>query len=122
MSHKSSCSTSGGSCSHGEEGKCGCGCGCSSSCGCGCQSGGKCGCKGKNTCYSDQLLALADEAWEELLKDKIKAEILKKSDKNLTELAQAVTEANHIRWKALMTEKSNDDNFKDRLQDILSQQ
>lgn len=90
-------------------------------CKCGSCSG-QCECQSKCHSYSDQLLHLADQAWEELLKDKIKEEILAKSSANLTELAKLVSETNHKRWKALMSEKGNEDSFKDRLRQILEKQ
>ena len=49
--------------------------------------------------FSHQLIEMADEAWMELLKEKIKEQIQKSSGSQLDKLAKLVTEANHERWK-----------------------
>lgn len=72
--------------------------------------------------YSDNLLALADEAWMELLKDKIKADILSTSGKQLEQLAKIVSEANHARWKYKMQEMGNLEDFESKLCSQLHQE
>lgn len=69
--------------------------------------------------YSDELLALADEAWMEILKDKIKEQILKRSGKNLDEMAKLVSDANHERWKHKIKEFGGKDEFEKKLHDLL---
>ena len=46
-----------------------------------------------------QLLGLADDAWHELLKEKIKASIEESCGEKLDELAGLVREANSFRWQ-----------------------
>lgn len=48
--------------------------------------------------FSDELLALADEAWMELLKEKIKQKIQETTGQHLDHLAALVSTANHNRW------------------------
>ncbi len=111
------------SCHHQEcnSGKCGCGCGCSS---CSCSEHGcNCSCHGENSChhhghedkYSHQLLELADKAWMEILKEKIKAEILVQSGDRLTELAKLIAGTNHKRWAAKMHAKKSCAEFESQL-------
>ncbi|MBS4168536.1 hypothetical protein [Parachlamydia sp. AcF125] len=49
--------------------------------------------------FAHQLLEMADEAWMEILKDKIKEQILSTDGSNLEELAKMVSQTNHDRWK-----------------------
>lgn len=69
--------------------------------------------------FSKILLELADEAWMELLKDKIKEKILASSGKNLDQLATTVSEANKERWKSKMAAKKQCHAYKDKLHEIL---
>lgn len=69
--------------------------------------------------YSDELLALADEAWMELIKDMIKEEIIKHSGKNISQIAQLVAKANHARWTAKIDEKKNHHVFEDELTNLM---
>lgn len=103
-----------GSCSKDESMHHGCGaCGCGSHCNCPCHQDHH---HGK---YSDQLLALADEAWMEVLKEKIKEEIRQLSGDHLTQTAKLVAESNHARWKEKMQEKKDVHDFEDRLRELL---
>lgn len=68
--------------------------------------------------YSDELLALADEAWFEVLKEKIKEQIEKTSGKNLDAMAKLVSEANHERWKGKMAETTARSEFDAKLQSL----
>ncbi len=84
---------------------------------CGCQS---CSCHHHHhEKYADQLLALADEAWTELLKDKIKEQILKNNGKQLDDLAKLVSNANHDRWKHKIKEFGNKNSFEEDLHNLL---
>lgn len=61
--------------------------------------------------YSDQLLHLADEAWMDILKDKIKEEIRLNAGEQLTQLAKLVATANHARWRDKMQSKKDYEDF-----------
>ena len=75
-----------------------------------CQTGGK-----EQECnMHEKFLCLADEAWMELLKEKIKAEIEKSGGAKLNALAKLVAETNGRKWqfmilppKKLLKRKSN---------------
>jgi hypothetical protein len=127
------------SCESNQEGSgCGCGksnCSCKSgkscqssgggSCGC-CCGGGKCQCschqsadKGHEECgFAHELLDLADQAWMEVLKERIKEEIKKNRGDHIEELAKVVTETNRDRWKNKMTKKQNCEQFGEKLKQI----
>lgn len=64
--------------------------------------------------YSEAFLELADEAWMEVLKEKIKDHIRAK-DARINELATIIAEANHERWKQKMVGKHGCDSFKEKL-------
>src|SRR5436853_7817118 len=102
--HHSSCGCQSQGCT------CGCHhaqCGCQKSCGgqqqsCGCQSKQcGCGCKHCGCDYAAKFLELADHAWMELLKEKIKEQIQSHS-KNMDELARLIAEGNRERWQSKM--------------------
>ncbi|CAM2876854.1 Uncharacterised protein [Legionella steigerwaltii] len=61
------------------------------------------------------FLELADEAWEEVLKEKIKALILKNQGARLDKLAKIVAEGNHQRWKHRMEEKQGYTDFMEEI-------
>lgn len=111
----SSGSSSQSCCSHGScstdhsSVKGGCGCGCSS-CHCSCHQQGK---------YADQLLHLADEAWMEILKEKIKEEIRLNAGEQMTQLAKLVSAANHARWKDKMQGKKDYEDFECQLKNTM---
>lgn len=69
--------------------------------------------------YSDELLALADEAWMELIKEKIKEEIKKHSNKHITQIAELVAKTNHARWTYKLEEKSNHDMYEEDLTKLI---
>ena len=72
--------------------------------------------------YADELLELADDAWMEVLMDKIKEEILAHSGEHLTQLAKLVTATNHERWKDKLAEKYNKENFREELRQLMHKQ
>ncbi len=77
-------------------------CHCGSACSCGCHSHcPSCHHEG-DAGYAKQLLQIADEAWKEVVKEKIKEEIRKKSDAHLTQLAKVVADANQSHWVSKM--------------------
>ncbi len=70
---------------------------------------------------SSWFLDIADEAWTEVLKDKIKEHILATQNERMTELAKIVSEGNNQRWKHKMEKKKGCDEFKQRLAHFFSQ-
>jgi hypothetical protein len=70
--------------------------------------------------FAEQLLELADEAWMEVLKEKIKKHIESGDGKNLDELAKLVSDANHQRWSSKLAENNTKHNFKDKLENFFS--
>lgn len=98
------------------------GCGCGSSCGCGCGSKhhhhhdseeGGCHC-------AEKFLEIADEAWVELLKEKIKAKILAKKGEHVEKLAELIAMANGEKWENKIAAKIKCNKFKDNLKDFFS--
>ncbi len=67
----------------------------------------------------EKLLCLADEAWRELLKDKIKQEIQKTAGPKLDSLAKLVAETNHRRWTHQIQGKIKCDEYKQQVKDAL---
>ncbi len=67
----------------------------------------------------EKLLCLADEAWRELLKDKIKQEIQKAAGPKLDSLAKLVAETNHRRWTHQIQGKIKCDEYKQQVKDAL---
>lgn len=123
-----SCST-GSSCSDG------CACNCHSSCSCsscGCQTSSSscpsCGCHSsscscKSCCSSDdkakRLLALADVAWMEVLKEKIKDHI-RSNDNKIDEMAKIVAQTNHDRWHHKMAKQKCMCDYEESLEKLFS--
>lgn len=99
----------------------------SNHCGCSCQSqqsscagaSGSCGCSCHKKSYdhSEKFFELADQAWMEVLKEKIKDNI-RANSKNIDELAKLVAEANHERWKKKMEEKQCCGGFDEKLKNF----
>lgn len=97
---------------------------CSSSCHCGCmEKSGNCGSSScESHCHDEhssgdfgkEFLLLADDAWMEVLKDKIKEYIIK-NDKKIDELAQVIAEANHERWKRKMEKEHCCETYQEKL-------
>lgn len=89
-------------------------------CCCSCKSC-NCSCHAKETCGSEEgdmsfyFLELADEAWSEVLKDKIKEHILATQNDRMTELAKIVAEGNNARWRHKMEKKQGCMDFKEKL-------
>ncbi len=74
---------------------------------------GHCSCCGEHheDTFAKHLLKLADEAWMEVLKEKIKEQIKTLNGKKLDELAKMVAEANNQRWQHKLSAKTECDNF-----------
>lgn len=66
--------------------------------------------------FAQELIALADEAWMEVLKEKIKEQV-KNSCTGLDELAKIISDANNKRWCAKMQAKKECDNFHQKVLD-----
>lgn len=102
---------------HGTTLPCPCGCGAKISiysdeghnCGCGCG----CSC-------SEKFLQLADEAWAEVLKDKIKQKIIEHKGSHMDKLAEMIAKANGERWKNKISSKTKSNEFKDELKSFFS--
>lgn len=113
-----------GQCCHGKQcSSCGC---CSShksqGCSCSCHEG-TCNLQGEGHEHGDfahQLLELADEAWMEVLKEKIKEEVKKSNGPHLDQLAKLASESNNERWKHKLSSKKVACCFKDKLDDLMS--
>ncbi len=65
--------------------------------------------------FAHQLLDMADEAWMELLKEKVKEQIKTSSGAQLDQLAKLVSEANHVRWKHKMGLQKDAQTYQDKL-------
>lgn len=89
---------------------------------CSCKPGETCGCQchhgQEHGHFSDQLLGLADEAWMELLKEKIKQKIQETTGQHLDQLASLVATANHNRWNSKMELMKNKEDFEAKLGDF----
>lgn len=85
-------------------------------CGCGCgHESSECHCHCHHENFSHELLEMADEAWQELLFDKIKQKIEKTSGKHLDELADLVANSNHERWIEKMKIKDLHEKYEDKI-------
>lgn len=88
-------------------------------CGCGCNrhphhhSEGSCNC-------SEKFLEIADEAWKEVLKEKIKDKILAHKKEHIEKLAEIIAIANGEKWKHLILAKTKEHEFKDKLKEFMS--
>lgn len=68
--------------------------------------------------FSKQLLGLADEAWTEVLKEKIKKKIEESNGKKLDQLAQIVSDANNARWHAKLAKKKGCSDFHEKIRNF----
>lgn len=74
-----------------------------------------CHCGHHHKDFAEELLCMADCAWGEILKEKIKEEIKKKSGAHLDELARVVAESNCARWEHKLAGKKVKSDFRDKL-------
>ena len=81
-----------------------------------------CPCHAHGEDFAHQLLELADEAWMEILKEKIKENIRQKGGEQLTQLANLVSERNHKRWNHKLADQHHEREFECRLKDIMGGQ
>lgn len=97
------------------------------SCSCGCGCGCDCGCKGRhhhheNECNcAEKFLMIADEAWKEVLKEKIKSKILTHKGEHIEKLAEIIAKANGEKWKHVISAKTKCNSFKETLKDFFSE-
>ncbi len=68
----------------------------------------------------ERLLGLADEAFDELLKDKLKERILAKKEATLDKLADLVAEANCAKWSHKIQAKKGCNDYKQGLMAIMT--
>lgn len=66
-------------------------------------------------CNNEFFLEVADCAWTEVLKDKIKEHILATQGDRMKELAKIVAEGNNKRWQNKMEGKKNCMEFEEQL-------
>ena len=84
-----------------------------------CCSTEKCRCKCKCECpMPGKLLCLADQAWMELVKEKIKAEIDAKCGAELKNLAEIVSQANCEKWHAMVAGKQRCEQYQNDVRDF----
>lgn len=89
-----------------------------------------CGCGSKihiheheaeKSCHcAEMFLHIADEAWKEVLKEKIKDKIIAQKGEHIEKLAELIATANGEKWKHIMTAKAKCNQFKDTLKEFLS--
>ena len=60
---------------------------------------------------ANYFLGLADKAWEEVLKEKIKECILKTQSDRMDKLAKIIAEGNNHHWKNRMEKKQGCEDF-----------
>lgn len=94
----------------------GCSCGCNSERGCSCG----CGCSKCNCGCVEKFLKIADEAWAEVLKEKIKEKILYCKGEHMDKLAEMVAKANGEKWKNKISLKTKSHEFKENLREFFS--
>jgi len=118
--HDESCSTSHGGHSHHHGFSGGCGCCCHSQQQSSCCGGG--GAHGYQECCdkAHKFLELADEAWMEVLKEKIMDHI-RSSDSKIEELAKIVSETNRLRWQSKLAKLKNCEEYERKLNELMGQ-
>lgn len=65
--------------------------------------------------FAKELIEMADEAWMEVLKEKIIEEIMSSHSKHLEKLAKLVADANSERWKDKLALQKNSNEFKEKI-------
>ena len=68
----------------------------------------------------EKFLKFADEAWAELLKDKIKANIEKEHGEHITKLAEIVSKANGEKWKHKISIKVKKEEYENSLKEFFA--
>ncbi|MEI7475240.1 MAG: hypothetical protein WCK67_10745 [bacterium] len=67
---------------------------------------------------SEKFQMIAKEAWKELLKDKIKAEIERTKGPHIEKLAELVTKASSEQWEHKMSAMMKHEEYKENLKDF----
>lgn len=70
--------------------------------------------------FANKLLEMADQAWMELLKEKIKEQIVASNGNKLDELAKIVAESNDDRWQQKLALLDIAHNFTDKVRTYFS--
>ena len=68
---------------------------------------------------AEKFLEIADEAWVEVLKEKIKEKILTHKGEHMEKLATIIAKANGDKWKNKISSKTNCNDFKETLKEFL---
>lgn len=76
----------------------------------------------KQKSFPAQLLEMADQAWMEVLQEKVKQHIEKSSGSHLDELAKLVAESNNNRWKNKMAMQKGCHSFTDKIREFFSRE
>jgi hypothetical protein len=71
--------------------------------------------------FAHKLLDMADEAWMEVLKEKIKEQVIATSGSKLDKLAKIVAESNNARWQQKLELLDIAHNFADKVRAFFSQ-
>jgi len=66
----------------------------------------------------EKLLCLADEAWYEVLKEKMKDDIRKSCGDQMEKIAKLVNETDKAKWECKMKAKSKCDEYKQNLKNL----
>ena len=70
---------------------------------------------GEHEGFAKQLLELADEAWMELLHEKVKKRIEATNGAKLDQLAQIVADANNARWQSKLAKEKGCEEFEEKV-------
>lgn len=70
--------------------------------------------------FAEELLEMADVAWMEVLKEKIKQQIIASSGEHLDNLAKLVSDANKERWKHKLSSHKVCQDYRQKLGEFFS--
>ncbi|MFM7469279.1 MAG: hypothetical protein ACKO37_07265 [Vampirovibrionales bacterium] len=70
-------------------------------------------------CLSEKLLHIAEEAWHELMKEKIKVAMEASCGDAMTHLAQAAAQASKAQWEAKLSAKMATKQASHHLKDVI---
>ncbi len=74
---------------------------------------------GHESCdFAKQLLSIADDAWMEVLKEKIRKQISETSGAHLDQLAKLVAEANNKRWQHKLGANQACEEYKEKISEF----
>lgn len=92
-----------------------CGESCGSGCGSDCSCGGNESCCGEETSKSEMFMELANEAWAELMKEKMKAVYEKSMGDKMNKVAAVSVEACMAYWMQKMKSEASCAEFEEKL-------